>query len=785
MDERILKNSVQSIEMPEEMKERIIRNCKSGEAKPLILPKKRFPIGTAAAACVCVLAVALAGVGIWQAGDRGSDISLMPNENGADGADGNELSATLVMTHTYVEDISDDVINIIPLTAEDVEAARDAADLNLDDYEMYRDEQLADYYGIDLTALSGIFPGVMLHPGPVDSYRKGVYSTDNGIYFDKNTYIYVDERTGGKSFQITASRLGIPNSVEKLWSDEETLSRIDGTTVAIGRWLNEDRTVYEAEFSTSAGTCFHITAVSSIDELRTFITTIIEKTEQYLHGIPLTLDKLLEICSGDCSKLNWSDFEKYESTEIGSGLYIYQYDIDGKYTLHIGGVPEEEPFYMIFSLTGADDGIDIREESIEDYLAAHANNSAAVPLTLEKLKEVISSCAKIGWSDFEQFACTETGTDYIIRRYDIEGFYYLLIGGEPDKDPPEYIYFSVIGTGQSGRIDIRYNDIDSYIEAYRSRLEEMRKNADLKKMAYEYSEISEQSYNDLYKKYHELLNKIDVTEQEIEAFEAELNAKTTEYGINGWDSTKKEAEQLEKKIEEKKNELKSFEEQAQELDSKLAAAETAVLDARQAFAATGARALAQIPQGPTQEIIQMVPLLFAASTTTYWADVSGALNPAPDRTVPTADFVEMTPEELNSYYGVNVIPELPKYMTIQIDSGKLGLYRRNGGTGETYIDLNAYQYISNEHYQIYHNGGYSRQTMTVEVMKGAIPESCEDLWEYPDLLSCINGTTVAMGNISDFGFVAEFFVGDVGFHIVAYHITLDQLTDVISSLTAQ
>ena len=783
MDERILKNSVQSIEMPEEMKDRIIRNCKSGEAKPLILPKKRFPIGTAAAACVCVLAVALSGVGIWQAGDRGSDISLMPNENGADGADGNELGATLVMTHPYVEDISDDVINIIPLTNEDVEAARDVADLKWDDYKLYSDEQLADYYGIDLTALSGIFPGVMLHWGPENPDGKGVYSTDNGIYFDRNTYLYTDESTGDKSFQITASRFKKDVFTEKLWSDEEMLSRIDGTTVAIGG--RQYMTVYEAEFSTSAGTYFHITAVSSIDELRTFITTIIEKTEQYLNGIPLTLDKLLEICSGDCSKLTWSDFEKYQATDIGSGLYVYQYDIEGIYTLHIGGVPEEEPFYMIFSLTGADDGIDIREESIEDYLAAHANNSAAVPLTLEKLKEVISSSAKLGWSDFEQFACTETGASYIIRRYDIEGFYYLLVGGDPDKDPPEYIYFSIIGTGQSERIDIRHNDIDSYIEAYRSKVNEIRENADLKAKAYEYIEISEQGYNGLYKKYHELLNKIDVTEQEIEAFEAELNAKTTEYGINGWDSTKKEAEQLEKKIEEKKNELKSFEEQAQELDSKLAAAETAVLDARQAFAATGARALAQIPQGPTQETIQMAPLLFAASTTTYWADVSGALNPAPDRTVPTADFVEMTPEELNSYYGVNVIPELPKYMTIQIDSGKLGLYRRNGGTGETYIDLNAYQYISNEHYQIYHNGGYSRQTMTVEVMKGAIPESCEDLWEYPDLLSCINGTTVAMGKISDFGFVAEFFVGDVGFHIVAYHITLDQLTDVISSLTAQ
>lgn len=447
MDEKLIKRSVESIEMPEEMKERIIKSCKGGEAKPLILPKKRFPIGAAAAACVCVSAVALAGVGLWQAGalsEGGSDISIMPNESDTEGGG------------VYVEDISDNVINIIPLTAEEVEAAREEVNLKWDDYKKYSDEQLADYYSIDLTALSGIFPDVLLHWGPVSSDGRGVYSTDNGIYFDRNTYLYVDERTGDKHFQIIASRLGIPNSVKKLWSYEEMLSRIDGTTVAIGRC--QDTTAYEAEFSTSAGTYFHITALSSVDELAAFISTIIEKTEQYLNGTPLTLDKLLEICSGDCSKLSWSDFEQFKSEEVGSGLHILQYIIEDKYSLAIGGVPYEEPMYMRFGTIGQGVFMDIRDGGLEEYIAAYPFKE---PLTLDKLKEICSGdCSKLTWSDFEQFRSTGGGTGLFWIEYDIEGKYTLYIEGNPNGEP--YImYFHA--KGQYYSIDIREESLEEYL----------------------------------------------------------------------------------------------------------------------------------------------------------------------------------------------------------------------------------------------------------------------------------------------------------------------------------
>lgn len=718
MDERILKSSVQSIEMPEEMKERIINNCKSGEAKPLILPKKRFPIATAATACVSVLAVALAGVGLWQAGGRGSDISIMPNENGTEGAG------------VYVEDISDDVINIIPLTNEDVEAAQELVALNLNDYEMYRDEQLADYYGIDLTSLSGIFPDVMLHWGPENPDGKGVYSTDNGIYFDKNTYLYTDERTGDKSFQITASRLGIPNSVEKLWSDEEMLSRIDGTTVAIGG--RQYMTVYEAEFSTSAGTYFHITAVSGIDELRAFITTIIEKTEQYLHGIPLTLDKLLEICSGDCSKLGWSDFERYESTEIGSGLYILQYIIEDKYTLAIGGVPDEESFYMIFSLAGADDGIDIREESVEDYLAAHADNSGIAVseiLTLEKLREKISSSAKLGWSDFEQYACTETGASCVIRRYDIDGAYVLDISGSLDE-VPEHMYFSHKYAEQSERIDLLTQDLNAYLSYYEDKANRIQEKGE-KESAYSVLEMWGYIVRDAYGKYDQ-------------------------YG-----------------------DIPSGEDRTPEQQTM----ETAVAEAAQAaiaYAAIGKGI--DLPKAPVPDTVNVIPVSTVAAATFWQSSIYMENSDFSLHSVMPDNYYDKSYSLLDDYYGITVQPEVPGYMERRNDS--YGFYYDE--SGEVYLDVNVICFVSNEHFYVYNDGGYHNVALTVEVMKDGIPDYSPEFWNRPELLSDINGVTVAIGQVNGVSacdYAVEFMVGDVGFHITSANLRFDRLMEVISSLT--
>ena len=75
-----------------------------------------------------------------------------------------------------------------------------------------------------------------------------------------------------------------------------------------------------------------------------------------------------------------SDFEQYDYTEVGSGLYIRKYEIDGRFRLWIGGGgPDSDPMYIYLAL--ADDfetRIDIRDGGTEAFIAEHRSED---PLT--------------------------------------------------------------------------------------------------------------------------------------------------------------------------------------------------------------------------------------------------------------------------------------------------------------------------------------------------------------------------------------------------------------------
>lgn len=92
----------------------------------------------------------------------------------------------------------------------------------------------------------------------------------------------------------------------------------------------------------------------------------------------LTLQTVQELAErGD--ELTWSDFEDYEYTDEGSkyGIYIYRFKIDNDYTLTVGGVSlDEKPtsvnlYYDLDSETSFVDYIDIRTESVYDFINSH------------------------------------------------------------------------------------------------------------------------------------------------------------------------------------------------------------------------------------------------------------------------------------------------------------------------------------------------------------------------------------------------------------------------------
>jgi len=85
-------------------------------------------------------------------------------------------------------------------------------------------------------------------------------------------------------------------------------------------------------------------------------------------GNRLTLDKVVEL-SAKGEDLSWSDFEQYESKDVGFGLHIYYYDIDDTFGLWIGGVPSDKPMYMrLATKTDLDNAIDIRTGDVKAFI---------------------------------------------------------------------------------------------------------------------------------------------------------------------------------------------------------------------------------------------------------------------------------------------------------------------------------------------------------------------------------------------------------------------------------
>lgn len=84
----------------------------------------------------------------------------------------------------------------------------------------------------------------------------------------------------------------------------------------------------------------------------------------------LSLDKVIEL-SGKGSELSWEDFEKFSSTDIGSGLHILRYEVDENYYLLIGGGSKDiEPMYIyLINANDPDDYIDIRTDDVNSFIS--------------------------------------------------------------------------------------------------------------------------------------------------------------------------------------------------------------------------------------------------------------------------------------------------------------------------------------------------------------------------------------------------------------------------------
>lgn len=135
------------------------------------------------------------------------------------------------------------------------------------------------------------------------------------------------------------------------------------------------------------------------------------------------------------------------------------------------------------------------------------------------------------------------------------------------------------------------------------------------------------------------------------------------------------------------------------------------------------------------------------------------------------DFVEMSREEMIEYYGIDYFPDVPADMKAW-ESGRLGIFKRNGGTGEVYWDQDVLNYSNEE---------ISRH-INIEVAKGNIPFLDYGMFSVEDETSVINNVELKIGLTDDGRYFTEFMYKNVGFIISAEGLTQDEFVSVIASI---
>lgn len=139
------------------------------------------------------------------------------------------------------------------------------------------------------------------------------------------------------------------------------------------------------------------------------------------------------------------------------------------------------------------------------------------------------------------------------------------------------------------------------------------------------------------------------------------------------------------------------------------------------------------------------------------------------------DFISMTEAELEDYYGTRFVPEVPEDLVELRREAHLGIYRRNGGTGEIYHDEQRLEWVTED---------YSRG-ICVTVRKDRLPYQFFALLTQEEMeTSEIRGVEVSIGQTEYGNWLAEFLYNEVGFRIWADGLTLDELVAVVESLIA-
>ena len=194
-------------------------------------------------------------------------------------------------------------------------------------------------------------------------------------------------------------------SAGKLTREQANNTGLEGIEYFVHPSETEDFYTYQ-----ECGTPIDLNTVDSEQRQWAYMRWIQVKDDG-VEGRKLTLDDVVMLSQkGDA--LSWSDFERYQGWDVGSGLYIMRYEIDELFDVLVGGVPDETPWYIYLRVNNeADDRIDIRTEDVSTFVEAHRDDAL-------KVDELSAALNKL---EYQPFTCDGV-PEYQI--YDIDGTVY-------------------------------------------------------------------------------------------------------------------------------------------------------------------------------------------------------------------------------------------------------------------------------------------------------------------------------------------------------------------------
>ncbi len=140
------------------------------------------------------------------------------------------------------------------------------------------------------------------------------------------------------------------------------------------------------------------------------------------------------------------------------------------------------------------------------------------------------------------------------------------------------------------------------------------------------------------------------------------------------------------------------------------------------------------------------------------------------------DFIPLTSDELESYYGINIFPTVPSDLGTEWgerDGSPRGIFKKNNGTGKVYYDVQVLNYS---------NRDYSR-CVNIELSKGHMPMSDYGSLDWLDSeMSVINNTNVGIGQTDAGHYLVEFMYKNVGFRLIVEGLTQEEMVSVIASI---